>query len=66
MEGMRNDAIEKRRMAELARRLAELMHQPDVRKELTRQSRILDQLAGDLEELVRQRSAGIGVIANDP
>lgn len=56
VEKMRSDALAKRRLAESARRLSGLMHQPDVKKEFSQQAVVLEQLARDLDELVRQRT----------
>jgi hypothetical protein len=58
VEKMRSDALAKRRLADTARRLSGLMHQPDVKKQFATQAATLEQLARDLDELVRQRSAG--------
>jgi hypothetical protein len=66
MEKMRAEASEKRRLAEHARRLAGLMHQPEVKKNLTSHAHVLDQLARDLDELVRQQTDASSGPANDP
>ena len=55
-EKLRAEAAEKRRLAENARRLAALMHQVDVRRDLITQADTLEQLAQDLDELVRRHS----------
>jgi hypothetical protein len=65
MELLRTAAVENRRLAEHARRLAGLMHQPDVKKNLARQSAALDQLAKDIEDLVHRYSSGGAAFAND-
>jgi hypothetical protein len=53
-EKLRAEAAEKRRLAENARRLAGLMDQADAKKDLITQADTLEQLAQDLDELVRQ------------
>jgi hypothetical protein len=52
-ETLRSEATEKRRLAEKSRRLAGLMHQPDVKRDLMREANVLEQLAHELEEILR-------------
>ena len=51
-ERLRTEAIEKRRLAANARRLAEAMHQPEVRRDLMTQAFALEQLAQELEGIL--------------
>jgi hypothetical protein len=66
MDKLRVEANEKRRLAEHARRLAGLMHQAEIKKSLTSQAHTLDQLARDIDELVRQHTEASSGVANDP
>jgi hypothetical protein len=56
LDKMRAEAMHKRRLAESARRLSGMMHQPAVSRDLATQASVLEQLAADLEECLRQRN----------
>ena len=53
-ESLRTEAAKSRRLAGEARRMAELMHQPDVRQQMIAQARVLEHAAGELENLAWQ------------
>jgi hypothetical protein len=56
LDKMRAEAMHKRRLAESARRLSGMMHQPAVSRAFATQASVLEQLAADLEECLRQRN----------
>jgi hypothetical protein len=56
-EGTSDDAAKARQLAEVARRLASLMHQVEVRRDLLAKANALEQEASELE---RQAVAAVG------
>jgi hypothetical protein len=65
-ETLREEVMEKRRLAENARRLADLMHQPDVKQYLTRQADALERLALELEGILRASDDYSGASISSP
>jgi hypothetical protein len=53
-ESLRAEAAKSRRLAADARRMAELMHQPDIKQQMRTQARVLDHAACELEDLAWQ------------
>jgi hypothetical protein len=65
-ESLRTEADKTRRLAGEARRMAELMHQPDVKQQMMAQARVLEHAAGELEDLAGQSERpGTGIGAGD-
>ena len=60
LEKLRAEAMAKRTLAENARRLSTLIHQPELKRDMATHAYALEQLAQELEELVRQHYARDG------